>query len=96
MSEEKKNEQFEQEEVSFTSLVLMLAAGAMQNMGLIPNPIDQKVEKNLELAKQMIDLLDILRQKTKGNLEPAESKLLEELIADLKLKFVKIDTKKSV
>jgi len=88
---EKRDEPNADEPMSFTSLVLMLAAGAMQTMGVIVNPITQKAEKNLKLARQTIDLLDILRAKTQGNLDDTESKLLAELLGDLKLKIVKLE-----
>ncbi len=91
MDDEKKQDQKIEENLNFSSLVLMLAAGAMQNMGLMPNPINQKIEKNLSLARQTIDLLDILREKTRGNLTETESKLLNELLSDLKLKIVKME-----
>ncbi len=91
---EKQHEPHADEPMNFTSLVFMLAAGAMQNMGVIANPVTQKVEKNLKMARQTIDLLDILRAKTQGNLDQAESRLLAELLADLKLKIVRLEQEK--
>ncbi len=97
MSEEKKDKEKKrhegEEQVTFASLVLMLAAGALQNMGYIANPETQKVEKNLKLARQTIDLLDILKAKTTGNLTETETTLLNELISDLKIKIVKLEDK---
>lgn len=71
------------------SLIYMLATSAMVNMGLVPNPVDQKTERNPPLAQHSIDLLGVLQQKTKGNLTEQESRLLEEILYDLRMKYVK-------
>jgi hypothetical protein len=62
-------------------------------MGLVENPVTRKVEKNLELARHSIDMLDMLKKKTKGNLRKEEEKLLDELLYDLRMKFVKVKGK---
>jgi hypothetical protein len=72
------------------SLFYMLATSAMVNLGLVPDPINQKTEINLELAKHNIDTLGILQKKTAGNLTDEESKLLDELLYDLRMKYVRI------
>lgn len=77
-------------EASFSSLVLMLATGSLQNLGLFPNPMSNKVEKNLPLARRTIDTLGILKEKTKGNLKGDEEKLLEELLYDLRMKYLTV------
>ncbi len=74
---------------SLESLIYMLATSAMVNLGMIPNPVDQKTEKNPSAAQHSIDLLSVLQQKTKGNLTEEESRLLEELLYDLRMKYVK-------
>jgi len=75
---------------SLEALIYMLATSAMINLGLVPNPVDQKVEKNVKAAQHSIDLLNILREKTRGNLTPQEEKLLEDILYDLRMKFIKI------
>lgn len=85
----KKNEEKFQPVASFSSLVLMLATGALQQLGVVENPINKKKEKNLPMAKLTIDTLDVLKDKTKGNLEHEEETLLEELLRDLKTKYVR-------
>ncbi len=85
--------------VSFAGLVLSLAAGAQSGLGLAPNPLTGKVEKNLNQAKQSIDLLGVLEQKTKGNLEPEEAKLVQALLYDLRLQYLeatKVEAKDGV
>lgn len=74
--------------VDFISFVLSLAASAQMHMGLIPNPEGGKTEKNLDLAKQTIDLLGILEEKTKGNLTDEEGKILQEMLNHLRLQFL--------
>lgn len=75
-------------QVDFSTLVLSFATGAMIHLGQAPDPATGKVESNRELARQNIDILDILRTKTKGNLTDDENKLLESLLAELRLVFV--------
>lgn len=77
-------------EVSFTSLVSFLATIALQHLGVIKNPLSKEVEKDLDLAKYSIDTLDMLKEKTKGNLTKDEESFFTNALADLKLSFVKI------
>lgn len=74
--------------VDFSTLVFSLATGALINMGLAPDPVTKKVNKNLELAKQNIDILNLLETKTKGNLTAEEKQLFENLLTEVRLKFV--------
>lgn len=81
-------------EANFASLVLFLTTIASQHLGVVKNPLTDKVEKNLELAKYTIDSLDVLRDKTKGNLTKEEEELLESMISNLKLIYVREQHKK--
>ena len=72
----------------FQGLVLSLAAATMQHLGKTLNPATQKIEKNLPAAQATIDMLDMLAVRTKGNLTDAEAKLLQSLVAELKLNYV--------
>jgi hypothetical protein len=76
-------------EASFPSLILTLGTGALQHMGLVENPVTKRVEKDMMLAKHTIDMLDMLKKKTKGNLRKEEERLLEELLYELRSKYVK-------
>ncbi|MBI5574108.1 MAG: DUF1844 domain-containing protein [Elusimicrobia bacterium] len=80
----------EQEKVNeyFLSLVFSLSAAAMQQMGKISNPITNKIEKNLEQAKVSIDIIEMLVEKTKGNLTVEENKFITSTLSDLQLNFV--------
>lgn len=73
---------------SFSLLVATFASQAMVAFGHAPNPIDGKTEVRLELARHAIDMLDILEQKTKGNLTPDEATMLESVLHQLRLAFV--------
>ena len=75
--------------VSFAHFILSLGTTAAIHFGDLPDPATgEPGETNLEAASQMIDLIAMLQEKTRGNLEPAESKLLEDLLYDLRLRFV--------
>ncbi len=79
----------------FKNLVLNLATTAAANLGEMPNPFTQKTEIDLEGARQVIDLLQALQLKTRGNLAVEESSLLESLLYDLQMKYVSLQTKAS-
>jgi hypothetical protein len=75
----------------FSSIILFFSTIALQHLGVIKNPVTDKVEKNLSLAKYTIDTIDLLKEKTKGNLTGEEEKLLTSTIADLKLAYVRAE-----
>jgi CheY-specific phosphatase CheX len=72
----------------FMSLVLSLSQAAMQQMGKITNPLTGKIERNLEQAKVTIDMLEMLKEKTKGNLVKEEERLISDTLATLQLNYV--------
>jgi hypothetical protein len=72
----------------FVSLVTMFHLAAMQQMGKIKNPLTDSIERNLEAARESIDLLEMLRSKTHGNLSADETRLLEQVLQELRLNFV--------
>lgn len=75
-------------EASFSTLILSIGSSAAIALGLAPNPSTGKVEKNLDLARFNIDLLQVLSEKTKNNLVKEEQQFLERMLTDLQLKFV--------
>lgn len=77
-------------EPSLSTLVLSLASSATFSLGLAPDPNTQKTEKNLEMAAFNIDLLEMLRSKTKNNLTKEEQAFLDLVISDLQMKFVQV------
>jgi hypothetical protein len=74
--------------MDFRTVVLSLATTALLQMGLAPNPENGKVEKDLPAARQTIEILDVLKEKTQGNLNPEETRLLDQCLHDLKMSFV--------
>jgi hypothetical protein len=76
-------------EVSFSAFVYSLSTSALVHLGEIPEPITEKMDKNLPLAKQTIDILGILQEKTKGNLTQDEENLLNSFLYDLRMRYVK-------
>lgn len=78
----------EKETALFMGLVLMFHAAAMQHMGKTKNPLSDKIERSLDQAQFVIDTLDALSSKTKGNLSDEESRFLANVIKELKLNYV--------
>ncbi len=74
--------------VDFGTFVLSLGSSALVHLGEIQHPETSEAKENLSLARQTIDLLAMLEEKTKGNLTPEETRFLRDLLADLRLKFV--------
>ena len=80
-------------EMSFATLVLSLSTSALLHLGVAPPPEagsapEPASEPNLPLARQTIDILEILRDKTHGNLDGPESALLDQVLHDLRLRYV--------
>ena len=75
-------------EISFSTFVISLSTQALMHLGEIASPIGGKVEQDIPLAKHMIDILGMLRDKTRGNLNQGEEKLMEDILFDLRMKYV--------
>jgi hypothetical protein len=76
-------------EINFASFVLSLSSSALYHFGEIPDPATNKKQRNLLMAKQTIDILGILKEKTAGNLSPEEEALLTNLLYDLRMRYVR-------
>jgi hypothetical protein len=74
--------------VLFFNLVGMFQSLAWQQMGKLKNPLTDKVERNLEGARSLIDTIDMIRMKTKGNLSADEEKFLTEVLRELRLNYL--------
>ncbi|AGH95097.1 DUF1844 domain-containing protein [Pseudobdellovibrio exovorus] len=77
-------------EASFSLLIMSIASNAMMAMGLTPDPQTGKTESDRNMARFNIDLLSVLKEKTKGNLTPDEIGLLDHILQDLQMKFVQL------
>lgn len=76
-------------EINFQTFIFSLNASALVQLGMIEDPSTQKKEKNLQLAKQTIDMLSMLQEKTSGNLTREEEDLMKHILYDLRLRYVK-------
>jgi hypothetical protein len=75
--------------LTFTAFVLSLASSAAIHFGDLPDPVSgQQAEPNLDGASQMIEILSLLEQKTRGNLTAEERQLLEQVLYELRMRFV--------
>ncbi|MBI4264464.1 MAG: DUF1844 domain-containing protein [Acidobacteria bacterium] len=75
--------------ISFVAFVLSLAHTAAVHFGDVPDPVTgQKADANLPAAQQMIDILALIEQKTRGNLTADERQLLEQMLFELRLRCV--------
>ncbi len=75
--------------IDFYTFILSLGSSAFVHLGDAPHPeTGTPAEPNLLLAKQTIDIIAMLGEKTKGNLTPEEERFMEHLLTDLRLRFV--------
>jgi Domain of unknown function (DUF1844) len=75
--------------IDFSTFVMSLNASALVNLGVIPDPVTGKSDKNLPLGKQTIDIIGMLEDKTRGNLTPDEAKLIKGMLYDLRITYVR-------
>ncbi|MEE9259276.1 MAG: DUF1844 domain-containing protein [Nitrospinaceae bacterium] len=75
-------------QIDFSTFVLSLTSSAFYHLGDMADPTTGKTETNLPAVQQTIDMLIMLKEKTKGNLSSDEAKLIEQLIYELQMKYV--------
>ena len=75
-------------EMDFSLFISGLGMQALMGLGEITNPLAKKKEVNLDQAKQTIDVLSMLKGKTEGNLTDEESKILDSLLYELRMKYI--------
>jgi Domain of unknown function (DUF1844) len=75
-------------EVSMATFVFSLSSSALVHLGEIPEPETNISRVDLPIAKQIIDTLGMLQEKTKGNLDPDEERLLRSVLYDLRMRYV--------
>ena len=78
------------EPLTFTLFVLSLASSAAIHFGDLPDPSGVQGDPNLDGAAQMIEILSLLDQKTRGNLTAEERQVLEQVLYELRLRFVEV------
>ena len=79
--------------LDFTTFVLSVSSAAFMGLGLVPRPGVQTKEVDLELARQNIDLLELMKEKTKNNLSKDEEQLLDSVLYELRMQFVAVGKK---
>jgi Domain of unknown function (DUF1844) len=75
-------------EINFSTFVISLSTQALMHLGEIPNPVSGKEDVDVPAAKQMIDILAMLKEKSRGNLNSSEDQLMEDILFDLRMKYV--------
>jgi hypothetical protein len=73
---------------SFMSLIMSLASNAASSLGMMPHPVTGETGVDLKTAKHWIDVLGMLEQKTRGNLDSQEAQVIDSLLADLRMQYV--------
>lgn len=80
----------DQSKIDFSNFILSLNTSALIHLGDIPDPQSRERIYDIQSAKQTIDILELLKTKTDGNLDSEEFKLLDDVIYDLRMKYVKM------
>ncbi len=76
-------------ELTLSTFILSLSTSALVCLGELPDPISSENNVNLPLAKQTINIIEILKEKTKGNLSEDEERLIDGVLYDLHIRYVK-------
>ena len=75
-------------EINFATFVVSLSSSALIHLGIAPDPMTGEQKKDLPIAKQTIDMLAMLQEKTRGNLTEDEGQLMESMLYDLRMRYV--------
>lgn len=78
----------EKQSMLLLQLVMLFQSAALQQMGKLKNPISDKIERDLQQAQISIDMIEMLHDKTKGNLADEEEKMISSVLRDLRLNYV--------
>lgn len=85
----------EKSQILFTQLISSLHGAALMQLGKMKNPVTGTVDRNIEQAEKTIEMLDLLKEKTKGNLNAEEESLITSVISQVKMNFVEEKSKGS-
>ncbi|MBI2963991.1 MAG: DUF1844 domain-containing protein [Deltaproteobacteria bacterium] len=75
-------------EITLSTFLMSLSTQALMCLGEIPNPVTGGNETDLDAVRELIDIISMLQEKTRGNLDAAEARLFENVLFDLRLRFV--------
>ena len=94
---EESDEEFTEEDLadardpaSFVAFIMSIASNAASALGMMEHPVTHQREVDVELGKHWIDVLGMLQKKTTGNVTPQEKRMLEGLLADLRMQYVSL------
>jgi len=85
------NNQASDKPIDFSAFILSLSTTALLQLGVIENPYTKKREKDVAMAKGTIDVLGLIKEKTKGNLTKDEEALMESILAELRMMYYKMN-----
>ena len=86
---------YDDESPGFETLVSYLSTTAMFQLGLIPGPAGERIPADMPNAKRTVDLLEVLQEKTQGNLSASESRMLEDVLYELRMTFVEMQKRQA-
>jgi hypothetical protein len=72
----------------FLQLVLGLQQSGMMSLGKLMNPITRRIDRNLDLARDTIDTLAAIEARSRGNLEPDEARVLQQVLSELRMNYI--------
>jgi Domain of unknown function (DUF1844) len=78
----------EDAEITLSTFLMSLSTQALMCLGEIPHPLTGKTEMDLAAVREFIDIISLLQEKTRGNVDPAEARLFEKILFDLRMRFV--------
>jgi hypothetical protein len=78
----------QKQQALFMQLVLMFQQAAWSHLGKVPNPMTEKIERDLEQARMSIDMIDMLKTRTQGNLSNEETQMLDHVLRELRLNYI--------
>jgi len=84
-----REKQYQVPEMNFHNFVLSLYTSVIFSLGEVPDPVSGEKKKDLQAAKQTIDLLGMIQEKTRGNLDASEKDLLEGVLSEARMRYVK-------
>jgi len=88
-AQEQERADYQLPEINFATFIFSLNHSVLVHLGVIEDPVSGKMAKNLPLAKQTIDILGMMEEKTRGNLTNDEEKMLKNILYDLRMIYIK-------
>jgi Domain of unknown function (DUF1844) len=88
-AKEKERPEYQLPEINFATFIFSLNHSVLVHLGVTEDPMTGKKEKNLPIAKQTIDILGMLEEKTRGNLTKDEEEMLKNMLYDLRMIYIK-------